>query len=119
MPLRESIPVLRVTNSVRAESYYCGELGFEKRFAYRPDALSPDPCYLGLERDGVWLHVSSFPGDGVVGAVAHFIVEDLDALHAEMIEAGVEVALQPTSQSWGVRELHLVDPDGNRLRFAE
>jgi len=116
---RQAIPVLHVTSSTAAEQYYCGGLGFKRRFAYRPDEPKPEPCYMGFERDSVVFHVSTFPGDGVSGGVATFIVDDLDALHAELTARGVPIDLEPIDQSWGNREMYLLDPDGNSIRFVE
>jgi uncharacterized glyoxalase superfamily protein PhnB len=65
------------------------------------------------------LHVSSFPGDGVAGAVVVLIVERVDPLHEELSARGVAIELAPTDQSWGNREMYLRDPDGNRLRFVQ
>src|SRR5690349_25150901 len=45
--IKSAIPVIAVSDSVRAEDYYCRVLGFQKMFAYRPDTSKPDPCYLG------------------------------------------------------------------------
>ena len=116
--LRLAIPVLHVSKSAAAEAFYCRGLGFEQRFAYRPDAPHADPCYMGLIRDGVIVHLSSFPGDGVAGGVANFIVEDVDELHREFVRNGVPIALEPTDQSWGNREMYLEDADGNSIRFV-
>jgi uncharacterized glyoxalase superfamily protein PhnB len=52
-----------------------------------------------------------------VGSTAAFLVEDVDALHAEFIARGVVISLAPTDQTWGNREMYLDDPDGNKLRF--
>lgn len=60
-----------------------------------------DPCFLGLSRDGVWLHVSSFSGDGVSGGAASFLVDDMDALHAELVAKHVAIELEPMDQTWG------------------
>lgn len=117
--LRQAIPVLHVSDSRAAEEFYCAGLGFQQRFAYRPDENGrPDPCYMGLVRDGVVLHLSSFPGDGVAGGVANFIVDDLDALYEEFRGKGVPIDLEPTDQSWGNREMYLMDADGNSIRFV-
>jgi uncharacterized glyoxalase superfamily protein PhnB len=115
--LKVAIPVLHVSNSEQAEEFYCKRLGFQRTFAYRIDEEKADPCYLGLVRDGVKLHVSSFSGDGVSGGVASFLVDDVDALHAEFVKAGVRISLEPTNQTWGNREMYLEDPDGNKIRF--
>ena len=113
-----AIPVLHVSSSAAAAEFYCNRLGFRRQFAYRFDAAKPDPCYMGLTRDGVWLHVSSFSGDGVSGCVVFLLVEDVDAVHAELVAKGVPIALAPTDQTWGNREMYVKDPDGNSIRFV-
>lgn len=117
--LKSAIPVLHVSNSAAALKFYCEGLGFQQKFVYRPDETRPDPCYVGLIRDGVVLHVSSFAGDGVAGGVVNFIVEDLDALHAELRRNGVPIELEPTDQTWGNREMYVEDADGNSIRFVQ
>ncbi|HJQ25374.1 MAG TPA: VOC family protein [Blastocatellia bacterium] len=113
-----AIPVLHISSAAAAEAFYCDRLGFRREFAYRFDDARPDPCYMGLVRDGVELHVSSFSGDGVSGGVVFLLVEDLDALHAELIAKGVTISLEPTEQTWGNREMYVEDADGNSIRFV-
>jgi uncharacterized glyoxalase superfamily protein PhnB len=117
--LKRAIPVLRVSEAAQAEQFYCAGLGFEKRFSYRADPARADPCYIGLARDGAVLHVSSFSGDGVAGGVVNLLVDDVDALHVELQSRGVPVALPPTDQTWGNREMYVKDADGNTLRFIQ
>jgi catechol 2,3-dioxygenase-like lactoylglutathione lyase family enzyme len=114
-----AIPVLHVSTAAQAEEFYCNRLGFSQAFAYRFDDAQPDPCYMGLTRDAVRLHVSSFSGDGVPGGVVFLVVEDLDALHEELKAKGVTIDLEPTNQSWGNREMYVSDPDGNSIRFVD
>jgi uncharacterized glyoxalase superfamily protein PhnB len=115
---RSLIPILHVSNAAAAVEFYCNRLGFSQRFAYRFDDAQPDPCYMGLERDEVRLHVSSFSGDGAAGGAVFLVVEDLDALHAELKAKGVTIDMEPTNQSWGNREMYVHDPDGNSIRFV-
>ena len=115
---KTAIPVLHVSSATAAEEFYCGRLGFTQDFAYRIDEPNPDPCYMGVVRDSVELHLSSFSGDGVAGGVVFVIVDDVDALHAELIASGVPIALPPTDQSWGNREMYVEDADGNSIRFV-
>ena len=42
-----------------------------------------------------------------------FIVEDIDATYAEMLERGVEFEMPPTKQPWGGTLALFKDPDGN------
>ena len=113
-----AIPVLHVVSSLEAEKFYCKFLGFRQDFVYRPFG-GLDPCYMGLVRDTVELHVSSFPGDGGPRGVAFVLVEDVDALHAELVAKGVAISLAPTEQSWGNREMYVNDLDGNNIRFVQ
>ncbi len=108
---------MHVASTAAAEDFYCRRLGFERQFAYRPDPAQADPCYLGLARDGLRLDLSSFSGDGVSGGVISIHVTDLDALYAAFIAQQVAVALPPTDQTWGQREMYIKDADGNSLRF--
>jgi uncharacterized glyoxalase superfamily protein PhnB len=116
--IRSAIPVLSVVDSVRAEDYYCRVLGFEKMFAYRPDPKQQDPCYLGVSRDGVVLHLHSFKPERAGLTDAFLYVTSVDELHAEFVGRGAMVHMPPTDQTWGNRELGIRDPDGNVLVFA-
>lgn len=114
-----AVPVLHVSSSVAAEEFYCKRLGFRREFAYRVDESKADPCYMGLVRDNARLHISSFSGDGVCGGVVRFEVEDVEALHAELVEKGVRIDTGPVDQTWGTREMYVKDADGNSVRFIE
>jgi len=116
--LEGAVPIVHVSESIVAEAFYCGALGFEKRFAYRPSPAA-DPCYMGVQRDGAVLHLSSFSGDSVAGTAVYVRVDNVDALHAEFTAKGIAIALPPTDQTWGNREMYLRDADGNCIRFAQ
>jgi len=74
---------------------------------------------MGVTRDRVWLHISSFSGDGAFGGVANLLVDNVDALHAEFLAKGVKIDLAPVDQTWGTREMYVKDADGNCLRFMQ
>jgi catechol 2,3-dioxygenase-like lactoylglutathione lyase family enzyme len=113
-----AIPVIAVSDSARAEDYYCRVLGFTRMSVYPPDAARPDPRYLGLARDGVWVHLQSYKPERAGMTDAFFWVADVDQLHEEFRGRGAVVQLPPTDQSWGLREMGIRDPDGNVLGFA-
>lgn len=115
--LKFAIPLLHISDSLAAEAYYCGRLGFTLDFAHRAD--HPDPCYMGVHRDGVQLHLSSLSGDGVPGSVVNFVVDDVNALHKEFLAKNVVIAVGPVDQTWGNREIYVKDADGNSLRFMQ
>ena len=117
--LKFAIPVLHVSSSATAEAFYCNGLGFRQEFAHRFDETKPDPCYMGLARDSVRLHVSSFSGDGVSGGVAYVSVENVDTLHAEFVQKGIPIDTEPVDQTWGTREMYVKDADRNCIRFVQ
>lgn len=86
-----AVPLLHVSSSSEAEDFYCNRLGFTRAYAHRLQEASPDPCYMGLRRDGAWLNISSFPGDGRSGGIANMIVDDVDELYREFMAKGVPV----------------------------
>jgi catechol 2,3-dioxygenase-like lactoylglutathione lyase family enzyme len=46
-----------------------------------------------------------------------FLVDDVDAVHNELVARGIETAGEPSDQDWGARAFGLRDPDGNNLYF--
>lgn len=113
------VPVLHVSRAVAAREFYCEMLGFREFFSSRGDAKPQDPCYLGVVRDGVPLHLSSHAGDGVGGAVVYIEVDAVDALHAELAAKGVTIDTGPIDQTWGTREMYVKDGDRNSIRFVQ
>lgn len=116
--IRSVVPVISITDSARAEDYYSRVLGFTRTFLYQADPQRTDPCYFGMERDGVALHLESYRPDRAGIAGVFFWVEDVNALYQEFIARGATIQLPPTDQTWGTREIHVRDPDGNVLGFA-
>lgn len=48
-----------------------------------------------------------------------FIVDDVDAEADRLREAGVEILTGPVDRPWRERTLHIADPDGNIVEFAQ
>ena len=116
--LKLAIPLLHVSDPVASEKFYCDKLGFQKTFVYCPFGES-GPCYFGLERDGIRIHLSSFPEDGKPGSAVVLITDDVDALYKEFTLKNTIIDLTPTDQSWGNREMYIKDPDENSIRFTQ
>lgn len=117
-------PVLMSSDVATSVAFY-GRLGFRQIF--RDDAQAPR--YAAVARDGVELHLQWHEQAGRPGAedrpVYRFPVDDVDALHAELLRAGALAGDErsaspwalPGDTPWGTREFHLRDPDGNGLQF--
>jgi catechol 2,3-dioxygenase-like lactoylglutathione lyase family enzyme len=46
-------------------------------------------------------------------------VRDIEATQAELTERGVPIAREARQEPWGLKEMHVTDPDGITLIFVE
>lgn len=116
---RTSTPVLPSSDYARSRAFYCDGLGFEIVM----EAGEP-PAFAIVRRDGCELFIDGFrgrvrPDAGDHGWDAYVRVDDVHALAQELRARGVEIAAGPRDTNYGMRELEVVDPDGNRLGFAQ
>ncbi|KIQ18362.1 VOC family protein [Rhodococcus sp. MEB064] len=58
-------------------------------------------------------------GEPAQGATILLQVRDVEATHAELEAAGVEIVRPPTTEPWGLTEMWIADPDGNSLVVVE
>lgn len=107
--VEEAIPVLRVTAAESSAAWY-RRLGYEVEWEHR---FEPGfPTFMSLARgERARLFLSEHSGDAHPDGLVYLRVGDLDAVAREFDS---QVVVQP----WG-REVHLLDPDGNRLRLGE
>lgn len=113
-----AIPILRIFDETKAREFYLGYLGFEIDFEHRFHDNAP--LFMGISRDGFPLLLSEHHGDGTPGSHVRIDVSGVRDLHAELaarryryMNAGIQ------EQEWGLRELCVIDPFGNRLIFSE
>ncbi len=99
--------------------FYCDMLRFTCKWTHRSHEDQPDPAYVGLQWDEAFIHLSSFTGDGQGKTAIVLAMADIDALHQDLVKRGTPMPLEPTDQSWGQREMYVVDPDGNSIRFVQ
>ncbi len=110
------IPQLRSTNAERSLRFYVGGLGFSVDWEHR---FEPGfPLFVSLTRQGQTIFLSEHSGDCQPGGAVYFVVPDVDACAAQFRNAGIEPDQPPHDTPWERREMLLIDPDGNRLRFA-
>ncbi len=113
-----AIPILRIFDVAKAREFYLDYLGFSVDFEHR--FHDGAPLFMGVSRDGLPIFLSEHHGDGSPGAHVRIDVRGLDEMSAEL--AGKKYRYMNPSiqeQPWGVRELRVIDPFGNRLIFSE
>lgn len=109
-------PQLRITQWQRTRLFYETGLGFVVDWEHR---FEPGfPVFAQVTRDGLSLFLTEHTGDCKVGGAAYLIVADVDLLYREIRGRGITPDKAPEDAEWGAREMTVVDPDGNRLRFS-
>lgn len=112
------IPIFRIFDVAKAKEFYIDFLGFSLNFEHRFEGVSP--VYMEVERAGFRLHLSEHHGDACPGANVYVRMTGVLEFHAELaarnygyLKPGVE------TMEWNARVLEVIDPFGNRIRFAE
>lgn len=119
MPTFETaVPIFRSFDEAKAREFYIEFLGFtvdwEHRFA--PDA----PLYMQLSLGACVLHLSEHFGDATPGSAMRILTTDLVAFNQTLLAKNYRHARPGLlEQSWGMREMMISDPFGNRIVFAE
>jgi catechol 2,3-dioxygenase-like lactoylglutathione lyase family enzyme len=118
MEARRVIPVLRIFSVEKAREFYVSFLGLTVDWEHRFD--DDAPLYMQVSRGGMSLHLSEHHGDGTPGSVVFADISGLDGFHREITGRGYRY-LRPGVEDmpWGTREMHVIDPFGNRIRFSE
>lgn len=115
MTLHSLCPILP-SRDLDATRAFWGQLGFQ-------DADKDHGDYLMLHREGVELHFFLWPAHDPTQcyAGAYLRVSDPDALDAEwgglhLPTSGIPRLIPVEDKPWGMRELAVIDPDGNLIR---
>jgi len=92
--IKLAIPLLHISDPLLAETFNRDKLSFTKTFDYRP-FRADGPCYFGIMRDDIRIHLSSFPEDGKAGGAIVLVVDDVDALYKEYSQKDIRIVLSP------------------------
>ncbi len=110
--------VIGVSNIQDTIKWYKNKLGFEITFSWG------EPMdYAVLKRgDNISIHFSRIDEFSKAkvpeNTLIYFFVYDVDAIHAEFVENGVEDIRSPEDREYGMRDFDLIDPNGYRLSFG-
>ena len=110
-----AVPVLFVTDFKAAIDHYQQCFGFEIGFC------NNEYCYAGLRRGDVEIHIGQGQPTGQAnrGAGVYLYVDQIDALAHELHRSAAYADVQVVDHGYGTREIHVTDPWGNHLAFAE
>ena len=105
---------LAVRDMARSVDFYQSKVGLELR--YGGGSTSFSSFRIG---DG-YLNLTLVPEGGWTwwGRVI-FYIDDVDAMHRRLVEAGVAPSTTPEDAPWGERYFHVTDPDLHELSFAK
>ena len=109
--------VLFVKNAKNAAEFYRDKLGFTITFEWG------DPVrYVVTNRDeAVYLHFSNAEENAHQDsrtAAVYIFCHDVDEVHTELLEKGVEISNPIDDREYGMRDFDVIDPDGNMVTFA-
>ncbi|HCL16754.1 VOC family protein [Stutzerimonas stutzeri] len=109
--IQASVPILASLDLDQSAAFYTSGLGFQ--------VLLRVADYLIIERDGCELHFWACAERHIAENTSCYLrTADCQALYEEFAQRGI--ALQPpVLQSWGMKELYVIDPHGNLLKFGE
>jgi uncharacterized glyoxalase superfamily protein PhnB len=113
-----AVPILRIFSVEKTREFYVGFLGFSVDWEHRFDEAAP--LYMQISRGGLRLHLSEHHGDGTPGTAIRIEMSGIEVYHREIMAKGyghMRPGLETTP--WDTREMKVIDPFGNQLRFAE
>lgn len=111
-------PILAVPDVTAALRWWVDALGFRVGFVY-----GDPPTHAGVLADPGWtgrgrVQLSQRPPVECGAAMFYVTVADVDASAARAVAAGASVITPLGDRPWGVREIELADPAGNRIRLG-
>ena len=114
------IPVLRIFDVGKAKDFYAGFLGFQVDWEHQFEENTP--VYMQVSRGPLVLHLSEHHGDGSPGTVLFVRIQGVDEFHREVSSKNYKYlrpGVNDERPSLPFRTMTVIDPFGNRIRFAE
>jgi catechol 2,3-dioxygenase-like lactoylglutathione lyase family enzyme len=109
--ITSTVPVLASLDIEQTLDFYTRHLGFT--------AVAKHPDYLIVQRDGAEIHFWLCADKQIAENTSCYVrVADTDALFAEFSNTGLKLA-PPAVRVWGMKELYVIDPNGNLLKFGQ
>ena len=109
--VHSTVPVLASLNLCESATFYTERLGFVLT-AHFAD-------YVIVERDGCELHFYACDNPLIAKNTSCYVrTSSTQALYEEFKNCGADVK-PPEDRPWGMKEMCVIDPHGNLLKFGE
>lgn len=113
--MQRVVPALRITDYARSKAFYTDGLGFAVDWEHR---FKPHlPVFMKVSRDDMSFYLTEHSGDCQVGGLVHLMVSNVDAWYEDLHQRGVSTMEPPSETLKGLRDMTVVDPDGNQIRI--
>jgi uncharacterized glyoxalase superfamily protein PhnB len=123
--LLRAVLVLPVARMTEARQWYARALDFETVYLHDDPVEDPEGNYAIMRRDGAEVHLildeppREHPWTTAGTGYLFLIVQDVDAVYAQVQSRGVAIKRPIARESWGARAFQLADPSGNLILVAE
>ncbi len=114
--LEVAAPVFPVTDLRRSVDYYRDALLFDVGFEWADTPEEPIR-YAIMQSGNTELHLTVASEASTV--VAYFFVDNIAAYYEALLDTGANILGDIQDYPWGMREIEIADPDGNRIVFGE
>lgn len=114
-------PVEAISAVTLAVSDMAASCAFYEALGFVPAFGGPDAPFTSLRCGAGFLNLQLDPAHAPLPQIWGRLilwVDDVDALHANAVAAGLHPEAAPADAPWGERYFHLRDPDGHELSFA-
>ncbi|WP_019143253.1 bleomycin resistance protein [Noviherbaspirillum massiliense] len=108
--IQSTVPVLPSLDLQQSVDFYTAKLGFKEVGRY--------PDYAIVSRDGCEIHFWPCDDRRIAEASSCYIRANTRELYQEFVSKGLNIQ-EPVVREWGMRELYVIDPHGNLLKFGE
>lgn len=95
-------------------NWYHKNLGFTISFRWE----EPASYVVTHKREVVSIHFSKTDKENLQPCLLYIFCHDVEAMHAELKENGVEQLSEPEDHDYGMRDFDVVDPWDNRITFG-
>lgn len=107
MTVQRVVPILQSADFDASRSFYVDLLGLEVVMEHGWITTFASP-----QNASTQLSVISNDASAPVNPAVSIGVDDVDAVHAATVDAGLEIVHPLTDEPWGVRRFFVRDPDG-------